>query len=167
MDQRQKLTAKRIVNSYNQAEIEEIVRSFGEQKNSSTIAKTIVENRPFCTAKELADLLSQKFYRHHKKIHPATQVFQSLRIAVNDELAQLEKALPLWIEMLNTGGRLGVISFHSLEDRLVKQAIKDYGGKRYDATLQSVTKRPLTASENEIVFNPRARSAKLRVAQRK
>jgi 16S rRNA (cytosine1402-N4)-methyltransferase len=87
-----------------------------------------------------------------------------LRIAVNDELNQLERSLPLWIELLSPGGRIAVISFHSLEDRLVKQALAEAAGGHYDAELHLLTKRPVTQSPNEQVFNPRARSAKLRAA---
>ncbi|HXR49591.1 MAG TPA: 16S rRNA (cytosine(1402)-N(4))-methyltransferase, partial [Verrucomicrobiae bacterium] len=100
----------------------------------------------------------------HSRVHPATRTFQALRIAVNDELAQLEKALPIWLELLNPGGRLAIISFHSLEDRLVKKAFSEAAGNRYDAELQLLTKRPVTADRTELVHNPRARSAKLRAA---
>jgi 16S rRNA (cytosine1402-N4)-methyltransferase len=101
------------------------------------------------------------------KTHPATKTFQALRIAVNDELELLRASLPLWMELLNKGGRLGVISFHSLEDRIVKQALAEQAGERYDAELVLLTKRPITADEQELVFNPRSRSAKLRVAVKK
>ena len=97
-------------------------------------------------------------------MHPATRTFQALRIAVNDELGLLQKALPLWQSLLTPGGRLAVISFHSLEDRMVKEYFAEQGGERYDATLKILTKRPLTASAIESVHNPRARSAKLRAA---
>ena len=86
---------------------------------------------------------------------------------MNGELEMLEKSLSIWVELLKPKGRVGVISFHSLEDRLVKQAFKDYGGNRYDAKLHIVTKQVVTGSDSEIVFNPRSRSAKFRVAQRK
>ena len=99
-----------------------------------------------------------------RRIHPATKTFQALRIEVNNELQQLEQALPLWLEMLNPFGRIVIISFHSLEDRIVKQALAEHGGNRYDATLQILTKNPITASPQELAFNPRARSAKLRAA---
>src|SRR5207237_670726 len=94
----------------------------------------------------------------------ATKSFQAIRIAVNDELVQLEQGLPLMLELLAPGGRLALISFHSLEDRLVKQFFAEHAGNRYDAELKLLTKRPVTASRDEIVLNPRARSAKLRAA---
>ncbi|HEY4161006.1 MAG TPA: 16S rRNA (cytosine(1402)-N(4))-methyltransferase, partial [Candidatus Saccharimonadales bacterium] len=101
------------------------------------------------------------------KTHPATKTFQGLRIAVNDELELLRASLPLWMELLNRGGRLGVISFHSLEDRIVKQAFAEMAGDRYDAELQLLTKRPVVAGKQEVVFNPRARSAKFRAVVKK
>jgi 16S rRNA (cytosine1402-N4)-methyltransferase len=91
-------------------------------------------------------------------------LFQALRIAVNDELGQLEQVLPIWLELLTPGGRLVVISFHSLEDRLVKRFFSEYGQQTYDAPLKLLTKRPVTASASELVSNPRARSARLRAA---
>jgi 16S rRNA (cytosine1402-N4)-methyltransferase len=97
-------------------------------------------------------------------VHPATRTFQAIRIAVNDELGLLEHSLPLWLDLLNPGGRIGVITFHSLEDRIVKQFFKEQGGDRYDATITELTRRPVTASPQELVFNPRSRSAKLRAA---
>ena len=100
----------------------------------------------------------------YSKVHPATRTFQALRIAVNDELELLKQALPLWVALLKPGGRLGVISFHSLEDRIVKQFFAEHSGDRYDAELKLLTKSPVTASQTELVLNPRARSAKLRVA---
>jgi 16S rRNA (cytosine1402-N4)-methyltransferase len=100
----------------------------------------------------------------HSRVHPATRTFQALRIAVNDELGQLEAALPLWEQLLTPGGRIAVISFHSLEDRLVKGAFKEASGERYDANMRLLTKSPATATPSELVLNPRARSAKLRAA---
>jgi 16S rRNA (cytosine1402-N4)-methyltransferase len=101
------------------------------------------------------------------KTHPATRTFQALRIAVNDELELLRNALPLWVDLLAPGGRLGVISFHSLEDRLVKQWFAEVAGDRYDANLLPLTKHPVTAERSELVFNPRARSAKFRAVVKK
>jgi 16S rRNA (cytosine1402-N4)-methyltransferase len=167
MDKNQSLSASNIANEYEEDELVEILKKYGEEKRPKELAKKIVQNRPYLLTTDLAQVISEHRSSKNLKTHPATKAFQALRIAVNDELSQLEKSLPIWVELLNTGGMLGVISFHSLEDRLVKQAIKFYGGNRYDATLQSVTKRPVVAGKEEIVFNPRARSAKLRVAQRK
>ncbi len=98
------------------------------------------------------------------RVHPATRTFQALRIAVNNELSLLEVSLPIWVELLKPGGRLAIISFHSLEDRIVKQFLADRAGDRYDASLKLLTKRPLTAAAHETGSNPRARSAKLRAA---
>lgn len=166
MDRSQELTAGRIINTYDAQLLADIFREYGEIRNAHKLAERLVEQRPYETTDELAKKIAQMQGRKGR-IHPATKVFQALRIAVNNELAQLEEALPLWISMLARGGRIGVISFHSLEDRLVKQAFKDYGGNRYDAGLHIVTKKVVTAGKNEVVFNPRSRSAKLRVAQRK
>lgn len=163
MDQSQSLTAKEIVNNYSEAELTEILAKYGEEPKARQIAHLIVQYRPYKTTTELASIVARA-WPGHSKIHPATRTFQGLRIAVNDELGLLEKSLPLWIDMLKPGGRLAVISFHSLEDRLVKQALASQSGDRYDAKLKLLTKHPVTADEQEIVFNPRARSAKLRAA---
>lgn len=166
MDKSQQLTAAEIVNTYEPDELASILRNFGEVKNAHKIARLITENRPYESTADLAKKIVQ-FAGRKKRTHPATEIFQAIRIAVNNELGLLEESLPLWVKLLNTRGRIGVISFHSLEDRLVKQAFRDFGGNRYDAKLQIVTKQVITGSDEEVVFNPRARSAKLRVAQRK
>jgi 16S rRNA (cytosine1402-N4)-methyltransferase len=162
MDQRQELTAETIVNTFSVAELTEILRTYGEEPRARRIAEAIVAARPLHTTSQLAQLVVRAWGR--SKTHPATRTFQALRIAVNDELTLIKQALPIWIDLLAPGGRLAVISFHSLEDRLVKQALKQRAGVRYDASLQLLTKRPITAGRDEIVFNPRARSAKLRAA---
>lgn len=166
MDASQQRTAADIVNDSSEEELAQILYEYGELRGARKLAKKIVQHRPYALTTELANVVAEASYKRGK-IHPATLVFQALRIAVNDELRQLESSLPVWIRLLKSGGRLGVISFHSLEDRLVKRAFQNYGGKRYDASLQTVTKKPVKPSDQEIVFNPRARSAKLRVAQRK
>lgn len=163
MDQTQPLTAAEIVNNYPEAELETILRLYGEEPKARQIAHLIVQHRPYKTTTELAQVVARA-WPGHSKVHPATRTFQGLRIAVNDELALLERSLPLWIALLKPGGRLAVISFHSLEDRMVKQVLAEASGRRYDAELQLLTKRPVTATEQEVVFNPRARSAKLRAA---
>ena len=122
----------------------------------------MVANRPFETTAQLAELIEKTIGRRGK-IHPATRTFQALRIAVNDELRQLEHALPEVLELLRPGGRLAVISFHSLEDQLVKQFFKAEAESGYEARLKIITKKPLSGS-NEDVLNRRARSAKLRAA---
>ncbi len=163
MDQNQELTAADIVNTYSAEQLIEILQLYGEEPKARTIARLIVQHRPFVTTTELATVVARA-WPGHSKIHPATRTFQALRIAVNNELTQVAESLPLWFDLLKPDGRLAVISFHSLEDRLVKQAFQGAGGERYDATLKLLTKRPITASQDEIAFNPRARSAKLRAA---
>lgn len=163
MDQSQALSAETIVNSYSEAELADILWKYGEEPKARQIARLITGNRPFLTTTELATVVA-KAWPGRSRVHPATRTFQALRIAVNDELRLLELALPLWLELLNPGGRIAIISFHSLEDALVKQVFQESGGDRYDATIRLLTKRPITASPQELVFNPRARSAKLRAA---
>jgi 16S rRNA (cytosine1402-N4)-methyltransferase len=163
MDQRQTLTAEKIVNEWAAPEIEEILRNYGEEPQARRIAANIVANRPLKTTDELATLIARNSGKWQKK-HPATRTFQALRIAVNNELGLLEMSLPLWIQLLNPGGRLGVISFHSLEDRIVKNFFAEYGGNGYDAIFRVPFKSPIIASNTELVSNPRSRSAKLRVA---
>ncbi|HEX4774826.1 MAG TPA: 16S rRNA (cytosine(1402)-N(4))-methyltransferase RsmH [Candidatus Saccharimonadales bacterium] len=163
MDQSQALTAANIVNSYGEAELADLLRRYGEEPKAAQIARRIVQARPLLTTDELA-AVAARAWPGHSKVHPATRTFQAIRIAVNDELRQLQEALPLWIELLNPGGRLAVISFHSLEDRLVKLALAEASGNLYDAELRLLTKSPVIAGPDEIVHNPRARSAKLRAA---
>jgi 16S rRNA (cytosine1402-N4)-methyltransferase len=163
MDQRQTLTAGVIINTYPEAKLAEILERYGEEPKARKVAKIIAANRPVETTTQLAHLVARA-WPGHSRVHPATRTFQAIRIAVNDELEQIRQGLPLWIDLLSPGGRIAIISFHSLEDRLVKQAFLDASGGGYDATIQILTKHPVTAGEQEIVFNPRARSAKLRAA---
>lgn len=163
MDQQQSLTAAEVVNTFDMAELVRILREYGEEPKANRIAQLIVEHRPYQTTTELAAVVA-KAWPGYSRVHPATRTFQALRIAVNDELGLLQRSLPLWESLLSPGGRLAVISFHSLEDRLVKQYFTEHGGERYDAHLRLLTKRPVTADPDELVSNPRARSAKLRVA---
>ncbi len=160
MDQSQKLTAETIVNSYGEAELAGTLREYGEEPKANKIAGLIAHSRPIRTTTELAKIVA-KAWPGHYRIHPATRTFQALRVAVNDEIRQLEASLPLWIELLNPGGRLAVISFHSLEDRRVKNVFNELG-TGYDAVVKVLTKHPVTGDKKEIAFNPRARSAKLR-----
>lgn len=164
MDPGQTLTAEQIVNDYPEADLVTILRDYGEEPKARRIAAAIVAARPIHTTTELSRVVERAVRARRQKTHPATKTFQALRIAVNDELGQLAAALPLWLALLKPGGRLAIISFHSLEDRLVKQFFKAHGGNRYDADLQILTNKPVTATSDELVFNPRARSAKLRVA---
>lgn len=165
MDRRQSLTAETIVNSYSEDDLAALIRSYGEERHAKTIAKAIVAARPIATTHKLATVIAAVRRRKKgSKIHPATQTFQALRIAVNSELEQLQASLSIWLDLLKTDGRLAIISFHSLEDRIVKQFLAARSGNRYDAELKLLTRRPATGSPLEIVSNPRARSAKLRVA---
>jgi 16S rRNA (cytosine1402-N4)-methyltransferase len=166
MDQSQGKTAADIVNNYKEADLADLLRRYGEEPKSAQIAKAIMRARPILSTAELAAIVRQ-VWPGRSRVHPATRTFQALRIVVNDELNQLEQALPIWFELLKPGGRLVVISFHSLEDRLVKQAMADAAGEWYDAELRLLTKRPVMATSNELVSNPRARSAKLRAAVKK
>jgi 16S rRNA (cytosine1402-N4)-methyltransferase len=173
------LTASTVVNTYPEAELLQIFSEYGEERMSKTIAKAIVERRktkPFETTLDLANLISglyeQIIGRKHFRIHPATCVFQALRMEVNQELQHLEKFLEEAPKLLAPGGRLAVISFHSLEDRLVKHAFKELCPKS-DKYAQSegvvyklLTKKPITPTDAEIKINPRSRSAKLRVIER-
>lgn len=167
MDQSQLETAADIVNNYSEDDLIRILREYGEEPKARSIARLLVANRPLQTTTQLANVVARAWSgpAHGKsRRHPAVRTFQALRIAVNNELEQLTKALELWCAMLAPGGRIVVISFQSLEDRIVKQALKELTGDRYDAPLRLLTKNPVIASDQELVFNPRARSAKLRAA---
>lgn len=167
MDQRQAVTAASLVNGLKEVELKNLLVRYGEEGHAARITRAIVDGRPFTTTGQLAHAIEAALPRRGSKIHPATKTFQALRIAVNGELELLEDSLPLWLQLLAPGGRIAVISFHSLEDRLVKQALVAAGGDRYDAELRLLTKRPVVAGPAEIAFNPRARSAKLRAAVKK
>ena len=164
MDQKQKITAADIVNKYSERELARIFTTYGEEPSgrAKMLAREIVHHRPLSTTQELADLIKAK--SRYSKIHPATKVFQAVRIVVNDELGQIEKTLPLLPKLLNKNGRLGIITFHSLEDRLVNDYFKEASSLGEESPLEVITKKPLTAENQELVINPRARSAKLRVA---
>lgn len=166
MDQSGTLTAETVVNEYVQDRIEQLLREYGEEPRARTVAAAIVANRPFTSTAQLAACIAKALPRGSKR-HPATKSFQAIRIAVNDELGQLARSIPWWLQLLAPKGRLAVISFHSLEDRMVKQAFAEVAGDRYDAEYRSITKHAVVADETELAINPRARSAKLRVLQRK
>jgi 16S rRNA (cytosine1402-N4)-methyltransferase len=166
MDETQSLTAYQVVNNYKEAELVDILRRYGEEPRANKIARLITSNRPIATTTQLATIVARA-WPGHSKVHPATRTFQAIRLVVNSELEQLASALPRWIDLLVPGGRIAVISFHSLEDRIVKNILAEYAGDRYDAVLSLLTKQPVTGSDTEIVFNPRARSAKLRAAVKK
>ncbi|PSB48081.1 16S rRNA (cytosine(1402)-N(4))-methyltransferase RsmH [Chroococcidiopsis sp. CCNUC1] len=163
MDDRQSLTAAAAINTWDEKKLADIFFHYGEERFSRRIARRIVEKRPFHTTTELAAAIASAVpgaYRHGR-IHPATRVFQALRIAINDELTSLENFLQLAPTWLKPGGSLIVISFHSLEDRIVKNAF------RASELLQIITKKPLIAQTDELAQNPRSRSAKLRIATRR
>ncbi len=162
----QELTAQEIVNQWPEQELIRIFREYGEERYSRKMAQLICQSRrikPIKTTKQLVEIIRKavpKKYQY-RRIHFATRVFQALRIAVNNELDNLEKALPQALEILGKNGRLAVISFHSLEDRLVKNFFRDSAKK---GLLEILTKKPITPNQEEIQFNPRSRSAKLRAA---
>lgn len=158
--QTQATSAADYVNRLSQVELADIIYRYGGEGRSRAIAKAIVSQRPLSDTAALAEVISRAVGGRRGKTHPATRSFQALRIAVNDELKQLEDALPKTTSILSTGGRLGVISFHSLEDRLVKHFI------RQSDELTPLTKKPLSGKDLDD-SNPRARSAKLRVAIKK
>ncbi len=170
-------TAADLVNCLPEEELAEILLRYGEERQARRIARAIVSHRPLTTTRELAEVVRRAVPRRGK-IHPATKTFQALRIAVNDELENLAKALPQAVEILAPGGRLVVISFHSLEDRIVKRFFRDEARGcicppgipvcicGHKPTLEIVTKRPIRPSAEEVKANPRSRSARLRVASR-
>lgn len=163
MNQQQSLTAGDIINEWDEKELADIFFKYGEERLSRKIARRIVEKRPFNNTTELAEAIAYSVppkYRHGR-IHPATRVFQALRIAVNDELKVLETLIEKAPNALIPGGRIAIISFHSLEDRLVKH------GLRNSPLLRILTKKPIIATEGETKENPRSRSAKLRIAEKK
>lgn len=155
------ITAEIMVNEYGSDEIENILKEYGQERYAKRIAKRIIEERkikPIKTTLQLVEIIKKSIPSKYQKINPATRVFQALRIAVNDELNNLEKVLGLSIEVLEKKGRIAVISFHSLEDRIVKNFFKN------NKSIDILTKKPITATKEEINNNPRARSAKLRLA---
>ena len=167
MDQSQDLTAAQVVNHFPEKDLAKIIARYGEEspKTAAKIAREIVFARKkvrITTTMQLADLVKKVKFGHNK-IHPATQVFQAIRIFVNDEIGQLERTLPILPNLLSKNGRLVVISFHSLEDRIVKSFLKDQNDSGIEAELKTLTKRPI-AGDTYDVQNPRARSAKLRAA---
>ena len=166
MDRRQSLTAAEIVNHWSERELVEIFEKYGEMSPgfSRKVAQIIVHRRPFGSTMELANAISENAAK--SRIHPATRAFQAIRIVVNDELAQIEKTLPLLPRLLKPGGRVAIITFHSLEDRLVKDYFKSASSLGEESELEIILKKPVTAEKVELVINPRARSAKLRAAKK-
>lgn len=168
MDRRQKLTADYVINHYSERELGDIFIKYGEIPSGSArmYARVIVHHRPIHTTTELADLIKTRVHGY-SKIHPATRVFQAIRIVVNDELGIIEKSLPLIPRLLNKNGRLAIITFHSLEDRLVKEFLKKETSNGEESSLEVEHKKPITAGNQELFINPRSRSAKLRVAKKR
>jgi len=166
-----------LVNTLPVEALADLLWRYGEERHSRRIARAIVAARPVTRTDELAELVARTVGRR-EKIHPATRTFQALRIAVNEELAALEEALPQASDLLRPGGRLAVIAFHSLEDRLVKQFYRRESTDclcppevpvcscEHQATLIQITRKPVRPSDEEIARNPRSRSARLRVAER-
>ena len=168
MDNRQRVTAADVVNTASCNELTKIIREYGEEKPSvaKRYASAIVEARPVTTTGQLAEVIKQAHVGKWQKIHPATRTFQAIRIQVNDELHQVREVMPLLPRLLKKGGRVGVISFHSLEDRIVKRYFAEQAKSGYEAELEILTKHPVEGA-TEDVHNPRSRSAKLRVAVKK
>lgn len=167
MDQRLQVTAADLVNGLSKQELQELFVRLGEERYARSIAKHIISSRQeklITTTGELAEIIRRSVPNLKTTVHPATRVFQALRIAVNDELHVLREALPEAVGLLESGGRLVVISFHSLEDRIVKHAFKSFAEQDLGTVL---TKKPIEAGEKERAQNRRSRSAKLRVFQKK
>jgi len=177
-DPGQELTASDIVNSFSEQELAKLIEKYGEERRSRRVARYIVQNRPIATTVELARLVEQALGGKRARIHPATRTFMALRIAVNSELQNLELALKQTINLLRPGGRLTVISYHSLEDRIVKQFMR-YAASSclcppgtvicrcgHKPTLKLISRKVIKPTSLEIESNPRSRSAKLRIAER-
>jgi 16S rRNA (cytosine1402-N4)-methyltransferase len=167
MDRTRGESASKLVNTLPRWELEGILRSYGEGRWARRITKAIVAHRgktPIITTTQLRDIISSAIVKPTRRIHPATKAFQAIRIAVNDELNNLKNVIREGIPLLKRGARLCVISFHSLEDRIVKESFRQH--ERSPALMATVTKKPVLPSKREIYENPRSRSAKLRVAEK-
>src|SRR5512138_2683311 len=171
-------TAADLVNQLSERELADLIYRYGEERNSRKIARAIVQARPLHTTRELVAVIESVSPRRGERVHPATRTFQALRIAVNEELTSIAEVLPQAVAALSAGGRLAVISFHSLEDRIVKDFFREQGKdlvnppyeRIYDverkATLKEIHRKPIMPTEAEIKSNPRARSAKLRIVEK-
>ena len=171
-------SAEDIVNTYDERDLADLIFRYGEDRDARRIAKAIVMSRPLRTTRELVAVIEKASPRRGDRTHPATQTFQALRIAVNEELSSVESVLPQTVAALRSGGRCAVISFHSLEDRIVKdyfrEQSKDIVNPPYEriyeverkAVVEIINKKPIVASDEEVKDNPRARSAKLRVIEK-
>jgi len=178
-DPKQTPSAAEVVNEWPEQELAELFFRFGEEPQSRRIARYLVQHRPFATTTAMAEAIENAVGgRRGARLHPATRIFQALRILVNQELQQIEAVLPQALRLLRPGGRLAVISFHSLEDRIVKRWMAEeariyvadpthrYGGYERQPTLRILTRKPVMAAADEVNRNPRSRSAKLRVAEK-
>ncbi len=166
MNPQSELTAEQVVNHFDERELADVIYEFGEERRSRRIARAIVRSRPIQTTRQLADVISaaaRPMNKAERRIHPATRTFQALRIFVNRELEDLQALLSAAPRVLKPGGRLVIISFHSLEDRIVKDAMRE-GAKQ--GLYRLLVKKPVTSGQEEIERNPRSRSAKMRVAER-
>ena len=165
MDQRQALTAADVANTFTQQQLEQIICEYGEERPvvARRYAAAIVKARPLATTEDLASAVLKAHVGRRQRTHPATRTFQAIRIFVNDELEQVRTIMPLLPELLRQGGRVGIISFHSLEDRIVKRYFAEQNRSGYEAELRTITKHPVDGAVED-VHNPRSRSAKLRVA---
>lgn len=173
-------SAAELINGLPEQDLADIFYHYGEERDSRRLAREIVKVRPIISTTQLAELINQlsRTPRHKQRIHPATRIFQALRIAVNDELGAVERVIPLAIESLKPGGRLAVMTFHSLEDRLVKNAFKLAATDcicppqqpictcQHRASVKALTRKPITADAVEVEMNSRARSAKLRLVEK-
>lgn len=179
MNREADLTAGEVINYYGEKDLANLIFTYGEEHRSRSIARAIVAARPIHSTKALAEVVYRAVHaRGYQRIHPATRTFQALRIFVNDELGRLPRFIRSAVDLLSSGGRLAIISFHSLEDRIVKEAFRSLSRKcvcppgmtscqcGQKELLKVLTKKPAVPSEAEISRNPRARSAKLRVAER-
>jgi 16S rRNA (cytosine1402-N4)-methyltransferase len=172
-------SAADLVNTLDEDELADIFYQYGEERESRRLARAVVRARPYSTTQQLAAAIEHaRPRRYDDKLHPATRVFQALRIAVNDELTAVEQTLPMAIKLLRPGGRLAVISFHSLEDRIVKDAFRLASTDcicppktpicvcGHHASVRLIQRKPIIASQAEAAQNPRSRSAKLRVVEK-
>lgn len=168
MDRENSFSAYNVVNEYSTKRLMKLIAEYGEESTSRAekIAKEIVQNRPITSTLQLAEVVKKALPSGWQKTHPATKTFQAVRIEVNDELGQIEKTIKLLPDLLTSGGRVAVISFHSLEDRLIKKYFKREAEKGLISKLVLINKKPILGAEED-VFNPRSRSAKLRGALKK
>jgi 16S rRNA (cytosine1402-N4)-methyltransferase len=179
-DNSERPTAAELLNTLDEAELASLFYRYGEEPHSRRLAREVIKQRPYTTTGQFATVIEKALPRPKGKrtIHPATRIFQALRIAVNDELGSVQTVLPLAIDLLRSGGRLAVISFHSLEDRIVKEAFKLASTDcicppklplcvcGHKASVKLLNRKPIEANQAEVAANPRSRSAKLRVIEK-